>query len=116
MLILTRANQGRLHIGDDITVQVVEIRTNTVRLGIEAPRHLRVDREEIRQEIEQMAKSNHKPAPVTVSFGKRFTPEQLAAIARAAEIEVNELTHDDVRRWLDQLVAQRMAELTDTPQ
>lgn len=52
MLILTRRVGEMLCIGPDITVTVLDVRGNQVRLGIAAPNDVRVDREEIRQKIE----------------------------------------------------------------
>ena len=48
LLVLTRKKGEVLCIGDDIRVTVLEISRNQVRLGIEAPRSVPVDREEIR--------------------------------------------------------------------
>jgi carbon storage regulator len=53
MLVLNRRRDERIMIGDDIVVEVVEIRGEMVRLGIEAPREVRVDREEVRRRIER---------------------------------------------------------------
>jgi carbon storage regulator len=53
MLVLSREVDERIMIGDDITIQVIEIRGDKVRLGIEAPKDVRVDREEIRRRIER---------------------------------------------------------------
>ncbi len=47
MLVLTRTPDQSLRIGDDITVTVVQVRGNQVKLGIEAPSHIPVHREEI---------------------------------------------------------------------
>jgi carbon storage regulator len=49
MLILTRRVEETLLIGDNITVTVLGVKGNQVRLGIEAPRDMDVDREEIRE-------------------------------------------------------------------
>jgi carbon storage regulator len=46
MLILTRKVDEVILIGDDIRIQVVEIRGKQVRLGIEAPTHLQIKRME----------------------------------------------------------------------
>lgn len=47
MLVLSRKPGEKILIGDDIKVVVVRIGPNTVRIGIEAPRHLHVVREEL---------------------------------------------------------------------
>ncbi len=47
MLILTRRVQEALMIGDDVTVTVLSVKGNQVRLGIDAPRDVEVHREEI---------------------------------------------------------------------
>lgn len=47
MLVLTRKSGEKIMLGDDIVVQVLQIAGNSVRLGIEAPRSLRVFREEV---------------------------------------------------------------------
>lgn len=48
MLVLSRKQNERLLIGEDIEVVIVEIHADYVKLGIEAPRNVEVDREEIR--------------------------------------------------------------------
>ena len=47
MLVLTRRTNESLIIGHDIVVTVLEIRGDTVRLGVRAPREVSVHREEI---------------------------------------------------------------------
>lgn len=47
MLVLTRKVMESLRIGSDITVTVVRIGPNAVRLGIEAPKELNIVREEL---------------------------------------------------------------------
>lgn len=62
MLILTR-NQGEsLMIGDDVTLTILGIKGNQVRIGITAPKSVEVHREEIYHRIQQekqTGKSNH---------------------------------------------------------
>ena len=47
MLVLSRKPSEVLHIGDDVTVTVLEVRGSVVRLGIQAPQHIRVLRGEL---------------------------------------------------------------------
>jgi carbon storage regulator len=47
MLVLSRKVGERIQLGDNITVTLVKIHGNTVRLGIEAPSHMAVVREEL---------------------------------------------------------------------
>jgi|TARA_B110000977_G_scaffold121842_1_gene156689 carbon storage regulator len=52
MLILTRRVGETLVIGDDVTVTVLGVRGNQVRLGVNAPKDVAVHREEIYQRIQ----------------------------------------------------------------
>ena len=47
MLVLTRRTNESLIIGHDIVITVLEIRGDTVRIGVRAPREVSVHREEI---------------------------------------------------------------------
>jgi carbon storage regulator len=63
MLILSRRPGESLTIGDDITITVVSINGNQIRLGINAPRDVRVLRDEIYKAIRdenQAAATTHE--------------------------------------------------------
>ena len=62
MLILTRRVGETLMIGDAVTVTVLGVKGNQVRLGINAPKDVSVHREEIYQRI-QRGEDAHVPAP-----------------------------------------------------
>lgn len=47
MLVLTRRVSERIQIGDDVTLTIVRIDGNKVRIGIEAPEHVKVKRDEL---------------------------------------------------------------------
>lgn len=51
MLVLSRKKDERIIIGDSITIMVIEIRGDKVRLGIDAPKEVTVHREEIYKAI-----------------------------------------------------------------
>lgn len=51
MLILTRRVGETIRIGEDVVVAVLGVKGNQVRVGIEAPRNMSVNREEIHQRI-----------------------------------------------------------------
>ena len=53
MLILTRKSGESIRIGDHISLKVIEVRGNQVRLGIDAPRDLSIHREEIYELIQE---------------------------------------------------------------
>ena len=47
MLVLTRKLQETIRVGENITITIVRIKGNTVRVGIEAPRAVRIARGEV---------------------------------------------------------------------
>lgn len=59
MLVLTRKVGEKIVIGDNITVMVISVDRENVRLGIEAPRDIDVNRLEI---FEQLKRNNQKSA------------------------------------------------------
>jgi carbon storage regulator len=61
MLILTRRVGETVMIGDDVTITVLGIKGNQVRVGINAPKHVAVHREEIYQRIQAEKKANVAP-------------------------------------------------------
>ena len=57
MLILTRRVGETVMIGDEVTITVLGVKGNQVRVGINAPKHVAVHREEIYERIKREQQS-----------------------------------------------------------
>ena len=57
MLTITRKLSEKIHIGDDITITIVDIDRNKVRIGVEAPREVPVYRDNHPEYLKQQAES-----------------------------------------------------------
>lgn len=60
MLVLTRKMNEQIRIGDDVTITIVRVKGNTVRIGIEAPRTTRVVRGEL-EPLDSQREAGVKP-------------------------------------------------------
>ena len=73
MLVLSRKKNESIVINNDITIVVVEIRGDKVRLGVEAPKEVPVHRREVYDAIQRNAEhgeqksANMAPKPDTVN-------------------------------------------------
>ncbi|ARU60429.1 carbon storage regulator [Tumebacillus avium] len=54
MLVLSRKVGESIRIGDDVIVTVVEVKGDQIRLGIEAPKQVKVHRQEVYAEIQEL--------------------------------------------------------------
>ena len=70
MLILTRKSGEGIRIGDSITLRIIEIRGNQVRLGVDAPKNISVHREEI---YELIREQNTKAAQSSPASAEELT-------------------------------------------
>ncbi len=79
MLILTRRVGETVMIGEDVTVTVLGVKGNQVRIGVNAPRNVAVHREEIFERIKREEagdapegddRGDTEPSPMVGSFGR----------------------------------------------
>ena len=63
MLILTRRIGESVKINEDITVTVLGIKGNQIRIGVDAPRHVSVHREEIYQRMKKEELDEEESTP-----------------------------------------------------
>jgi carbon storage regulator len=79
MLVLTRKSGQTIRVGDSILLKVLECKGNYVKIGITAPPHLPVHREEVYLRIreENLAAAKAKD---TMDILLKGTPEQLRKI------------------------------------
>ena len=63
MLILSRKTNEKVVIGEDISVTIIEIRGDQVRIGIDAPKKIKV----FRQEVFDAIKAENKAASVSAA-------------------------------------------------
>lgn len=61
MLVLTRKPGERVLIGDDIVVTIIESRGDGVRIGIDAPRGVRIHREEVLRAVTEANQAASRP-------------------------------------------------------
>ena len=84
MLTFTRRCFERIMIGDDIVIQVDEISRGQVRLSIDAPREMPVDREEI-------YRLKTKRAAAVIGYVGMTAAERAAMVAQATEAQATDV-------------------------
>jgi carbon storage regulator len=78
MLILSRKTNEKIMIGDDISVSIIEIRGDQVRIGVDAPKTVKVFRQEVFDAIkaENKAAADSKPVFPELDFGALTSNKQ----------------------------------------
>lgn len=84
MLVLTRRAGESIVIGDDVRVVVLDVRGDTVRLGIEAPRSIQVHRAEVYAEVQAANAAAAAPGAALDDIAERLRRIARPAIPRPA--------------------------------
>jgi carbon storage regulator len=67
MLVLSRRVGESIVIGDNVTVTILEVRSDVIRIGIEAPRSIAVNRAELLVQLEASNREAASPSEDAVS-------------------------------------------------
>ena len=98
MLILTRRVGETVMIGDDVTITVLGVKGNQVRVGINAPKHVAVHREEIYERIKREQHNNRLRRRVREAQDRGVRAcLTVAGAAAAPGAEVSRELRSDVR-------------------
>ncbi len=75
MLILSRKINEKIKIGEDITLTILEVRGDQVKIGVEAPKDVKVFRQEVYESIQkenlEAAKAPEDLATLSTLFPKK---------------------------------------------
>jgi carbon storage regulator len=66
MLVLSRKQNERIRVGDSVVVTVVRVSGDKVRIGIEAPQSMRVLRDELEEERDEVELTLTNSLPLTL--------------------------------------------------
>lgn len=78
MLVLTRKQNEAIQIGHDVVIKVISTGRGKVKIGIEAPQHVKVLRAELDEETKAKRLEDHAPQ------GDAFPTEKVAARLKKA--------------------------------
>ncbi|MGZ4480341.1 MAG: carbon storage regulator CsrA [Nocardioidaceae bacterium] len=67
MLVLSRRLGESVVIGDDVVITVLEVRGDVVRIGVDAPRHVNVRRQELLTQVAETNRDAASPSPAAVA-------------------------------------------------
>lgn len=76
MLVLSRRAGESIVIGDDVTITILDVRGDVVRVGIEAPRAVKVHRAELLRELEASNRQAASPSEDAVASLSRALRER----------------------------------------
>lgn len=87
MLILSRRVGESIIIGDrEIDFKILGIKGNQIRIGVQAPKGTKVNREEIYQRIENGLERKVKPSPLPLPIKKDYRIEETPISAKVTKV------------------------------
>ena len=101
MLILTRRAGESLRIGDDVILNVLEMGGGQVRIGVTAPKHISVHREEIYERI-QRGEPLAPKAPIPVA-----APVAAQPFVKPEVVQINEVKSVESKKPSVQITVKR---------
>jgi carbon storage regulator CsrA len=88
MLVLTRKLQQQIKIGEQITVTILRVKGSTVRVGVQAPREVRVVRGELPKEQQSIVETVGSEESTIIEF--RIPAEALAESGADTDVAAND--------------------------
>ncbi len=88
MLVLTRKLDEAIQIGDDIKITILRVKGNTVRIGIEAPREVRVVRDELDREEAQAASATTGVSNSEMAHSEARSGSAEESVARTGQFDL----------------------------
>lgn len=79
MLVLTRKSQEKIQIGENITITILRVKGQAVRVGIDAPRDVRVIRSELPTTDDATDHEEPRIESITLPMGSRAPLAQVLA-------------------------------------
>jgi carbon storage regulator len=76
VLVLSRRTGESIVIGNDVTVTVLEVRGDQIRLGIDAPRDVKVHRQEVYEQIAEANRASTVSEEAASSFAASLRNKQ----------------------------------------
>ncbi|MDR3334768.1 MAG: carbon storage regulator CsrA [Treponema sp.] len=77
MLILSRKVNEKIMIGDDISILIIEIQGDHIRIGVDAPKAIKVFRQEVFDTIKAENKAAAESIPILPEFNLSLLRERL---------------------------------------
>jgi len=88
MLVLTRKQQQQIQIGEGVTITILKVKGNTVRIGIEAPNDVKIVRAELEPEEAAPAEDTEPLSAREQSAGSRI--DQIESATASASSKAKE--------------------------